>query len=172
MIAIEQPQNFSTPGYPHQYRSNLTCTWAITASPDYLVRLETGHVSNDTCCENLTVGLFLLLLSSILRSFNLSGRFCWLHEFYRNNIFTPCFNSCKFKSKNNQAFCFFYQKLIISRNCCFYCFNYLFSQIHHPNKHLLSLFFCRNYKILCNSTVKYHYLFLDIFAYARKTFIK
>jgi len=55
LVAIEQAQNISTPDYPLQYRSNLTCTWTITANTNYLVRLETGFVSNDTCCEDLQV---------------------------------------------------------------------------------------------------------------------
>ena len=57
LIAIAQVQDISTPEYPHQYRSNLTCTWTITATSNYLVQLETGFVSNDTCCENLQVNL-------------------------------------------------------------------------------------------------------------------
>ena len=58
LSAIEQEQNISTPGYPEQYSSNLTCTWTITANSDYLVKLETGFVSNDTCCEHLEVSDF------------------------------------------------------------------------------------------------------------------
>ena len=57
--AIEQVQSISTPGYPNQYSYNLTCTWTITASSDYLVKLETGFVSNDTCCERLEVSNFV-----------------------------------------------------------------------------------------------------------------
>ena len=55
LIAIEQPQSISTPYYPHQYRSNLTCTWIITTNSNYQVRLEADYVSNDTCCESLMV---------------------------------------------------------------------------------------------------------------------
>ena len=60
LFAIEQVQSISTPGYPQQYSSNLTCTWTVTANKDYLVRLETGFVSNDTCCEHLEVFCFSL----------------------------------------------------------------------------------------------------------------
>ena len=58
LSAIAQEQIISTPGYPEQYSSNLTCTWTITANSNYLVRLETGFVSNDTCCEHLGVSDF------------------------------------------------------------------------------------------------------------------
>jgi len=55
LISIDQMQSISTPQYPLQYRSNLICIWTITANTNYLVRLETGNVSNNTCCENLKV---------------------------------------------------------------------------------------------------------------------
>ena len=55
MVAIEKTQNISTPNYPQPYKSDLTCVWTITTSNDYLVKLETGFVSNDTCCESLYV---------------------------------------------------------------------------------------------------------------------
>jgi len=55
LVAIEYEQSISTPEYPNQYRSNLTCKWTITANTNYLVRIETGFVSNDTCCETLEV---------------------------------------------------------------------------------------------------------------------
>ena len=55
LIASVETQNISTPNYPHQYSNDLTCVWTITASNDYLVKLETGFVSNDTCCERLEV---------------------------------------------------------------------------------------------------------------------
>ena len=55
LVARDKIQNISTPNYPHHYSSNLTCAWTITTSNDYLVKLETGFVSNDTCCERLEV---------------------------------------------------------------------------------------------------------------------
>ena len=58
LVAIERPQSVSTPQYPYQYRSNLTCTWTITTETNYLVRLDTGHVSNNSCCEQLEVSNF------------------------------------------------------------------------------------------------------------------
>jgi len=57
VVAIEKAQYISTPEYPHQYRSNLTCTWKITSNTNYLVRIETGYVTNDTCCEHLEVSV-------------------------------------------------------------------------------------------------------------------
>ena len=62
LIAIEQPQTISTPGYPHQYRSNLACTWAIAAGTNYLIRLENGYVSNRTCCETLEVNFCVIVM--------------------------------------------------------------------------------------------------------------
>ena len=58
LSAVEQVQRISTPEYPQRYSYNLTCTWRITANRDYLIRLETGFVSNDTCCEHLEVSSF------------------------------------------------------------------------------------------------------------------
>ena len=58
LVASDKTQNISTPNYPHQYSSDLTCVWTITTSKDYLVKLETGFVSNDTCCERLEVSYF------------------------------------------------------------------------------------------------------------------
>ena len=58
LVASDKTQNISTPNYPNQYSSNLTCNWKITTSKDYLVKLETGFVSNDTCCERLEVSDF------------------------------------------------------------------------------------------------------------------
>ena len=74
LIAIEQPQTISTPGYPHQYRSNLTCTWAIAAGTNYLVRLENGYISNSTCCENLMVSVIAI------------AKFCLLFYIYINSL--------------------------------------------------------------------------------------
>ena len=63
LSAVEQVQRISTPEYPQQYSYNLTCTWRITANRDYLIRLETGFVSNDTCCEHLEVSDFCRKIS-------------------------------------------------------------------------------------------------------------
>ena len=58
LAASDKTQIISTPNYPKQYSSDLTCNWTITTSKDYLVKLETGFVSNDTCCERLEVSDF------------------------------------------------------------------------------------------------------------------
>ena len=58
LVASKKPQNISTPNYPNQYSSDITCVWTITTSNDYLVKLEIGFVSNDTCCERLEVSNF------------------------------------------------------------------------------------------------------------------
>ena len=69
-IGIQQPQNISTPEYPHQYRSNLTCAWTISTSGSYRIKLETGYVSNDTCCEKLKVTSFhkVIVYKSLCKS--------------------------------------------------------------------------------------------------------
>ena len=57
--AITISSNISSPGYPLQYRSNLTCNWIITApTANHVIEIRTGFVSNQTCCERLQVNVF------------------------------------------------------------------------------------------------------------------
>ena len=55
LIAIEKWRTLSTPNFPLPYKTNLTCTWTInTMSSNYTIKLITGSISDDSCCEQVS----------------------------------------------------------------------------------------------------------------------